>query len=107
MITPIFIGVHGSVFALDYATGRTIWTTALKGSDFVTILVDGARILAATKGEVFCLDAATGHLLWRNDLPGQGWGVITIATATASSGMLPAAEQKRRQDRESANSAAG
>jgi len=105
MTTPLYIGVHGTVFALDYATGQILWSTALRGSDFVTILVDGARILAATHGEIYCLDAATGERLWHNDLPGQGWGVITIATATANAGLLPLAEQKRRQDQAATNAA--
>jgi outer membrane protein assembly factor BamB len=39
----VFIGIKGSVVALDRATGQQVWATRLKGSDFVKmILQDGA-----------------------------------------------------------------
>ncbi len=106
MSSSIFLGIHGGVIALDRATGQTLWKAPLKGSDFVTVLLDNDRILAATKGAVFCLDPTTGQILWRNDLPGEGWGIVTIATASGSSNSVPLAEQKRRQDAAAASSAA-
>jgi outer membrane protein assembly factor BamB len=103
--STIFIGIHGDVLALDRATGQQIWRTELKGSDFVNVTLDGDRVIAATKGEVFCLDAATGQLLWHNELPGSGWGLVTIATASGSSGATPPLREKQRRD-EAASTAA-
>ena len=103
--SAIFIGIRGDVIALDRGTGEQLWKTRLKGADFVNVLLDGDRVLAATKGEMFCLDAATGQLLWHNELPGAGWGVIAIATASGSSSPMPPIREKLRRD-EAANSAA-
>ena len=35
----VFIGIKGSVVALDRATGQQVWATHLKGSDFVNVVV--------------------------------------------------------------------
>ena len=103
--SAIFIGIHGDVIALDRGTGQQLWKTNLKGGDFVNVLLDNDRVLAATKGEMFCLDAATGQLLWHNELPGAGWGIVTIATASGSSSPMPPIREKQRRD-EAASAAA-
>ena len=60
----IYVGIRGTVLALDRATGSEAWRADLKGSDFVNLVLDGDRVLAATKGEeFFCLDAVTGKIL--------------------------------------------
>jgi outer membrane protein assembly factor BamB len=104
--TAIFIGIRGDVIALDRATGQELWRTELKGTDFVNLLVDGDRIISATKGEVYCLDAATGHIIWRNDLPGEGRGLVTIAAASGSTSAMPAFREKQRRDEEAASTSA-
>ena len=103
--TAIFIGIHGDVIALDRVTGQEIWKASLKGGDFVSLLVDDDRVVAATKGEVYCLDATTGKPLWRNDLPGEGWGIATIATVSGSTSAMPGPAAKKRQDDEAAGAA--
>jgi outer membrane protein assembly factor BamB len=103
--TAIFVGIRGDVIALDRATGQQIWKAELKGGDFVNILVDSDRVLAATKGEVFCLDAATGQIVWRNELPGEGRGLVTIASASGSTSAMPAFQEKRRRADEAATAA--
>jgi outer membrane protein assembly factor BamB len=95
--SAIFVGIRGGVVALDRGTGQQLWKARLKGADFVNIVLDNDCVIAATKGEVFCLDAATGHLLWHNELPGEGWGLVTIATASGSS-IMPPLQEKKRQD---------
>jgi ABC-2 type transport system ATP-binding protein len=64
----VFLGVHGSVVALDETTGVKIWATKLKGLGFVNLMLAENQIYAATKGEIFCLDPATGKILWQNPL---------------------------------------
>lgn len=78
--------------------GRELWKTKLKGADFVNVLLDNDRVLAATKGQLLSLDAATGQLLWYNELPSAGWGVIAIATASGSSSPVPPIREKQRCD---------
>src|ERR1035438_9098367 len=46
----IFIGIKGSVVALNRATGQQVWATHLKGSDFVNVvLLDGAVLASDRK----------------------------------------------------------
>ena len=40
----IFIGIKGSVIAIEAATGRQCWSTHLKGSDFVNVVLDGDNL---------------------------------------------------------------
>jgi outer membrane protein assembly factor BamB len=103
--SAIFVGIRGDVVALDRGTGQQLWKTGLKGADFVNVMLDNDRVIAATKGEVFCLDAATGQLLWRNELPGGGWGLVTLATASGSSGAMPSAREKQRRDEDASTAA--
>ena len=77
----IYVGIAGTVLALDRSSGAEIWRTELKGMDIVNVVLDDDRILAATKGELFCLESATGRILWHNKLTGLGWGLMMIATA--------------------------
>jgi len=100
----IFVGIHGSVIAVDRATGQDLWQTNLTGSDFVNVILDDDCVIAATKGELFCLDAVTGKQLWHNELPGQGWGIASIATANGSTGMGPV--RKKQLEQETSNIAA-
>ena len=103
----IFIGIKGSVVALNRATGQQAWVTRLKGGDFVNVVVECGVVLASNYGEVFCLDPMTGQVRWHNPLKGFGRGLATIASeynSTGSSGTVLA--EKVRQDEEAAASSA-
>jgi outer membrane protein assembly factor BamB len=103
----LFVGIKGSVVALNRSTGQQVWTTHLKGSDFVNVMVDNGRIVASCHGEVFCLDPVTGNGLWHNPLKGFGIGVATIATEnTALNANALAIAEKRRRDEEASAAAA-
>jgi outer membrane protein assembly factor BamB len=91
----IFIGVKGTVVALDRATGAERWRTHLRGSDFVNVVLDGDVVLATTKGEIHCLDAASGGVRWVNKLAGFGFGMVSIGSASGQQS-LNAAEKHRR-----------
>lgn len=94
----IYVGIAGAVLALDRNDGAEIWRVGLKGSDFVGVVLDGDKILAATRGESFCLDAATGRILWHNELRGLGFGLLTLVTANSPSGSLVNLAEKKRQE---------
>ena len=98
----VFIGIRGTVLALNPATGAEVWRTPLKGQDFTNITLEGHRLLAAPRGELFCLDPLTGQLIWHNPLKGLGWGLITFASAS----QIPAAAHKRAADAQAANGVA-
>jgi outer membrane protein assembly factor BamB len=75
----IFLGVKGSVIALNGATGVQLWATSLVGAGFVNVALDGDNLYATTRGEIFCLDPKTGDARWHNSLKGFGYGLVTIA----------------------------
>jgi outer membrane protein assembly factor BamB len=96
----IYLGIKGSVIALDAATGRQLWATHLKSVGFVNVVLDGDRLYAATYGEIFCLDPRTGEGLWHNPLKGYGLGLVSIATETISPGaLLNMIEEIHRQEK--------
>jgi len=90
----IVIGIKGTVLAVDRETGETLWSTDLKGSDFVNVALDGGDVFASSKGRLYRLDGSTGEVRWCNELPGLGWGIVAIAGATQTA----AVEEKRRRD---------
>ena len=103
----VFIGIKGSVVALNRATGQQEWATHLKGSDFVNVVLLGGAVLASCYGEIFCLDPLTGNALWHNPLKGFGTGLATFATEqNPGSGNAPVLSDKRRRDEAAAASAA-
>ena len=103
----VFVGIKGSVVALNRATGEQVWATHLKGSGFVNVVLDSRRVLAISSGEIFCLDASTGQGMWHNPLKGFGLGLATIATESAPQGnMSTAMAEKQRQDEETSAAAA-
>jgi outer membrane protein assembly factor BamB len=91
----IFVGLKGSVVAIDRTSGATVWESHLKGSDFVNVTVDHGELYAATRGRLYRLDTTTGAVLWENELPGYGLGIVSIAGAPSAAA---AAEKKRRDD---------
>jgi outer membrane protein assembly factor BamB len=101
----VFIGIKGSVLALNRTTGEQVWATHLKGSDFVNVVVESETILASCHGEIFCLDAYTGDAQWHNPLKGFGLGIATIATErNAGSGNAATLAAQRRRDQQAADS---
>ena len=99
----VFIGIKGSVVALNRTTGEQVWATHLKGSDFVNVLVQDDMVFASCCGEIFRLDPHTGEKWWHNPLKGFGRGLATMATAgSLGSGNAPVLAEKRRRDEQAA-----
>ena len=103
----VFIGIKGSVIALNRATGEQVWATHLKGNDFVNVVVQDGTVLASCSGEIFCLDPLTGGARWHNSLKGFGMGLATIAGGDSSgSAGTPVLAAKRQRDQQAAAAAA-
>jgi outer membrane protein assembly factor BamB len=103
----VFIGIKGSVVALNRATGEQVWATHLKGSDFVNVVLQNGAVLASCRGEVFCLDPLTGIGMWHNPLKGFGTGLATMAAEPGNgAGNALVLAGKRRRDEEAAGAAA-
>ena len=103
----VFVGIKGSVVALDRATGQQMWATRLKGYDFVNVVLQNGAILATCHGEIFCLDPLTGKGRWHNPLKGFGTGLATIATdSDTNSRNAPVLAEKRRRDQQASQAEA-
>jgi outer membrane protein assembly factor BamB len=101
----IFIGIAGTVVALDGTTGGEVWRCELKGRDFVNVVVQDGDLYASAAGELFCLDSSTGNIRWRNPLKGLGWGLITIASSDSRQSVVM--HEKQQRDENAAASGTG
>lgn len=81
---PIYIGIYGTVLALDRATGEELWRAKLKTAQFVSVVLLDDLLLATTAGEIFSLSKKDGSILWHNKLKGLGHGLVTVAGASTS-----------------------
>lgn len=70
----VFVGLNGYVVALDRDTGEIVWSNNELKSGYVTLLLDGDRLIVSTNGYIFCLDPLTGRILWNNRMSGYGAG---------------------------------
>jgi outer membrane protein assembly factor BamB len=73
----IFVGLNGYALALDRETGEIVWSNDQMKSGYVTLLLDGDRLIASTNGYIFCINPLTGEILWNNPLKGYGMGAPT------------------------------
>ena len=101
----IFIGIAGTVIAVDRSTGTEVWRTSLKSGDFVNVALLDGSVYAAAKGELFCLDAATGNVRWQNPLKGLGRGLVTMAISDGQQTVIM--REKQQRDEQAAAAAAG
>jgi outer membrane protein assembly factor BamB len=103
----VFVGIAGSVFALNQVTGEKVWSTRLKRTGFVNVVLQNDVILASCLGEIFCLDALTGNGRWHNPLKGFGRGLVTMATESNPAGgaRVALAEQHQRDEQAAADAA--
>ncbi len=77
----IFVGFNSRVAALHRDSGELVWQwTSPKGSGYVSLLLDGDRLIVSVIGYTYCLDPATGNQIWFNELPGFGAGVASLAS---------------------------
>lgn len=73
----IFVGLNGYAVALDRETGEIVWSCDEMKSGFVTLLLDGDRLIVSTNGYIYCLDPLTGRVQWNNRMKGYGGGTPT------------------------------
>ncbi|MGI9014165.1 MAG: PQQ-binding-like beta-propeller repeat protein [Phycisphaerales bacterium] len=81
----VFIGFNSRVVALDRYTGELAWDwQSPEGTGFVSMLLDGDRLIVSVSGYTYCLDPIFGQEVWRNPLKGFGTGTPCIASTHAS-----------------------
>jgi outer membrane protein assembly factor BamB len=84
----IFVGLNGYVLALDRKTGDIVWSNNELHSGYVTLLLDGDRLIASTNGYIYCLDPLTGGIVWHNPLKGYGPGTPTALVSVRGAASL-------------------
>lgn len=73
----VFVGLNGYALALHRDTGDIVWSNDQLHSGYVTLLLDGDRLIVSTNGYMYCLDPLSGQILWHNPLRGYGSGAPT------------------------------
>jgi outer membrane protein assembly factor BamB len=66
----VFLGPNSYALALDRDTGDIVWSNDQMESGYVSRLLDGDHLIAATNGYIYCLDPLTGAILLHNPLRG-------------------------------------
>lgn len=95
----VFTGFSKHVVAVHRDSGQTVWQWKAPQSGYLTLLLDGDRLIVSVNGYLHALDARTGRLLWSNDLPGLGTGIASLASvrggsSTSQPGCAAASEQQ-------------
>lgn len=73
----VFVGLNGYAVALDRDSGEIVWSNDKMRGGYVTLLLDGDRLICSTNGYMYCLDPLTGSILWHNPMTGYGVGSPT------------------------------
>ena len=100
----VFVGLNGYAVALDRDTGEIVWSNDQMKSGYVTLLLDGDRLIVSTNGYIYCLDPLTGRILWNN--PMKGYGVGTPAALLSLRGQASQTALQQAVEQMSAHSSA-
>lgn len=89
----IFVGLNRYVAALDRRTGEIVWTYKDMHYGYVTLLLDGDRLIVSSSGYLYCLDPLTGKLRWHNPMKGFGTDAPTALVSVRGQSSQAQAEQ--------------
>ncbi len=83
----VFVGLNGQVVAMDRKNGEIVWVWSNDGlmSGYVSLLLDGDRLVVSSNGYLYCLDPLNGDVLWENPLKGKGTGVASLVSVRGQS----------------------
>jgi outer membrane protein assembly factor BamB len=102
----VFVGFNSRVVALDRYSGEMVWDwKSPEGSGFVSILIDGDRLIVSVMGYTYCLDPLYGQEVWRNPLKGYGVGVACVTSVNAAGPAGSAAAMAQQHANEAAAAA--
>jgi hypothetical protein len=94
----IFVGLNGYALALDRNTGEIVWSNDEMRSGYVSLLLDGDRLIVSTNGYIYCLDPLTGGILWHNPLVGYGLGAPTHLASLRGQSSQTFTQQAQERD---------
>ena len=76
----IFVSFWQNVVAMNRDTGEIVWLHKLKHGGYVTVMLDGDRLIVSNSAYMDCLNAFDGRLMWHNPLKGLISGVASMAS---------------------------
>jgi outer membrane protein assembly factor BamB len=95
----IFVGLNGYAVALDRDSGEIVWSNDKMHSGYVTLLLDGDRLIVSTDGYIYCLDPMTGEILWHNPMKGYGMATPTSLISVRGSSSQTILQQAQDNQR--------
>lgn len=103
----VYIALNRRVIALDRYSGETVWVwRAPYTCKFVSLLLDGDRLIVSCNGYIYCLDPLFGQEAWNNPLTGFGTGIASLASIHGSTSSGGAAATIAAQQQAAAAAAA-
>lgn len=84
----VFVSLNSRVVALHRDDGEERWMWRGKQT-WITLLLDGDRLIVGANGYVTCLDPGSGQEIWQNPLRGKGLGVMGMAGVQPARGPAP------------------
>ena len=82
----IYITLNRRVIAMDRYDGSVVWEwKSPKTTTFISLLLDGDRLVASANGYIYCLDPLYGQEVWSNPLTGYGVGIASLASSSGQS----------------------
>ena len=99
----VFVGGKGAVVAFDRFDGREVWSWQAQAEAgwiaklgipaYLSVVLDGDRLIVASPKGVWCLDPVTGGEVWKSEVTAfqRGYPVIAAAAAGAGGGSTAAA----------------
>jgi outer membrane protein assembly factor BamB len=100
----IFVGFRGYALALHRDTGEMVWCNSEMHSGYVTMVLDGDRLIVSVNGYMYCLDPLTGKILWHNPLTGYGVGIAHIVSVRGQASQVVVAEAAEEDARRASSS---
>lgn len=105
----VFIGLNGYVLALHRDTGEIIWSNDEMKSGYVTLLLDGDRLIVSTSGYIYCLEPSTGKIRWHNPLKGYGQkaptSLLSVRGQSSQAALIQMAAEIQEQQAAAASAA--
>jgi outer membrane protein assembly factor BamB len=99
----IFVGLNGYALALDRDSGEIVWSNNEMKSGYVSLLLDGDRLIVSTNGYMYCLDPLSGQILWHNPLQGYGTAPASLLSVRGQGSRATLLQHAAEAARQSAN----
>jgi outer membrane protein assembly factor BamB len=96
----VFMGMNGSVCAVNRDSGQIIWhwQSPKPRRGFVSVFLDEDRLMAGLSGYLYCLEAASGRVLWENPLKGFGYGNFSFASVRGQGDLYAAVQEEQDEE---------